>query len=174
MEGGEEEKQIAGVGAGKSVLEEMNGGLQTDGENALGEIDLENEQANEQQNELAGEKRIVGAKHVLRRHLDDAREEGENGLLFLKMKRIEREKIRARLIRRPSESIRRIGQGGRAWLRSALRPIQRTEWSSESPERGGQSVRRSIESRLRSREGRVGTARSPSPERTGRFRASRR
>ena len=92
MEGGEEEKQIAGVGAGKSVLEEMNGGLQTDGENALGEIDLENEQTNEQQNELAGEKRIVGAKHVLRRHLDDAREEGENGLLFLKMKRIEREK----------------------------------------------------------------------------------
>ena len=92
MEGGEEEKQIAGVGAGKSVLEEMNGGLQTDGENALGEIDLENEQTNEQQHELAGEKRIVGAKHVLRRHLDDAREEGENGLLFLKMKRIEREK----------------------------------------------------------------------------------
>lgn len=74
MEGGEEEKQIGGVGAGEGVLEQKNGGLQTDGENAVGEIDLENEQTNQEQDELAREKRIVGAEHVLRRDFDDARE----------------------------------------------------------------------------------------------------
>ena len=74
MERGEEEKQIGGVGAGEGVLEQMNGSLQTDGENAVGEIDLKNEQTNQKQDELAREKRIVGAEHVLRRDFDDARE----------------------------------------------------------------------------------------------------
>lgn len=74
VEGGEEEEQIGGVGAGEGVLEQMDGGLQTDGENAVGEIDLEDEQTNQEQDELAREKRIVRAKHVLRRDFDDARE----------------------------------------------------------------------------------------------------
>ena len=74
MEGGEEEEQIGSVGAGEGVLEQMNGGLQTDGENAVGEIDLEDEQTNQEQDELAREKRIVCAEHVLRRHFDDTRE----------------------------------------------------------------------------------------------------
>ena len=168
VEGGEEEEEVGGVGAGERLGEQAESGLETGGEEAGGEIGLEEKQAREKESELAREERIAAGEHARSGRVGDAseRRERREGLWESGERR-----IRDRATRRPRERTPRIGPRCREWLRGGQSSTQRPLTRPESPERRRRAARRAREARLRSQGDRVGRARSPSRERPGRARA---